>query len=129
MTKYSGDGDLPPVTDQQFKGALTTMRPYTALVLKATPTFEPPGPSRSPRVSAIILEHAKRNYALYLAKLLCVVCPIADGSGVTGISLFDASPEDVDRIMREDPAVKAGLFSYEIHPTRTFPIGLPGPGN
>jgi hypothetical protein len=126
--KYTSDGDLPAVTGGQFKEAVTTMRPYTALVLKATPTFQPPGPSRSPAVSAIIVEHAKRNYALYLAKLLRVVCPIADGSGVTGISIFDASPEDVDLIMREDPAVKAGLFSYEIHPTRTFPIGQSSAG-
>lgn len=119
--KYSGEADLPGVTEQQFKDALARTRPYTALVLKATAIYEPPGPNRSPAVSAIILEHAMRNYALFLARLLRVVCPVADGSGVTGISIFDATPEDVDRIMREDPGVKAGLFTYEIHPTGTFP--------
>lgn len=119
--KYIGEGDLPKVSERQFKDALATTRPYTALVLKATPSYEPPGPNRSPAVSAIILEHAMRNYALYLAKLLRVVCPVADGSGVTGISIFNATPDDVDRIMREDPGVKAGFFSYEIHSTSTFP--------
>lgn len=119
--KYSGEADLPGVTEQQFKDALARTRPYTALVLKATASYEPPGPNRSPAVSAIILEHAMRNYALFLARLLRVVCPVADGSGVTGVSIFDATPEDVDRIMREDPGVKAGLFTYEIHPTGTFP--------
>lgn len=119
--KYSGEADLPGVTEQQFKDALARTRPYTALVLKATAIYEPPGPNRSLAVSAIILEHAMRNYALFLARLLRVVCPVADGSGVTGISIFDATPEDVDRIMREDPGVKAGLFTYEIHPTGTFP--------
>lgn len=119
--KYTGEADLPGVTEQQFKDALARTRPYTALVLKATETYEPPGPNRSPAVSSIILEHAMRNYALFLARLLRVVCPVADGSGVTGISIFDATPEDVDRIMREDPGVKAGLFTYDIHPTGTFP--------
>ena len=119
--KYSGEGDLPQVSDQQLRDALATTRPYTALVLKATVTYEPPGPNRSPRVSAIILDHAKRNYALHLAGLLRIVCPVADGSGVTGISIFDATPEDVERIMRGDPGVKAGLFTYDIHPTGTFP--------
>lgn len=118
---YTGDGDLPRVSQQQFRDALATTRPYTAVVLKATSKYEPPGPNRSTAVSALILEHAMRNYALYLAKLLRVVCPIADGSGVTGISIFNATPDDVDRIMREDPGVKAGLFSYEIHPTSSFP--------
>lgn len=104
-----------------MKDALSTTRPYTALVLKATAQYQPPGPGRSPEISAIILEHAKRNYALHLAGLLRVVCPVADGSAVTGISIFDASPEDVGRIMAEDPGVKAGLFTYDIHPTGTFP--------
>jgi hypothetical protein len=31
-----------------------------------------------------------------------------------------ADPDEVDRIMRQDPAVKAGLFTYEIHATQTF---------
>jgi hypothetical protein len=117
----AGDRDLPPVSDQQLKDALSTTRPYTALVLKATARYEPPGPDRSPAVSAIIWEHAKRNYALHLAGLLRIVCPVADGSDVTGISIFDAPPEDVERIMLGDPGVIAGLFTYEIHPTRTFP--------
>jgi hypothetical protein len=104
-----------------LKDALSTTRPYTALVLKATPRYEPPGPDRSPALSAIIWEHGKRNYALHLAGLLRIVCPVADGSGVTGISIFDATPEDVERIMSGDPGVIAGLFTYEIHPTRTFP--------
>ena len=38
-----------------------------------------------------------------------------------GVSIFDADPDEVDRIMRQDPGVKAGLFSYEIHATQTFP--------
>jgi len=31
------------------------------------------------------------------------------------------TPEEVVRIMDEDPAVKAGIFTYEVHPIRGFP--------
>jgi hypothetical protein len=126
--KYTGEGDLPPVTEQEFRDALKTARPFTALVLKATPTYQAPGPNRSPEVEAIVLDHAMRNLALYRARLLRVVCPIADGSGVTGISIFDATPEDVERIMRGDPGVKAGIFTFDIHPTRTFPDSFAAEG-
>ena len=65
--------------------------------------------------------------ALHLAGLMPIVCPVADGSGVTGVSLFDATPEDVERIMSGDPGVQAGAFTYDIHPTQSFPgIKLPG---
>jgi hypothetical protein len=50
-----------------------------------------------------------------------IVCPVADGSGVTGVAIFDASPDVVERIMSQDPGVKARIFTYDIHPTRTFP--------
>jgi hypothetical protein len=45
----------------------------------------------------------------------------ADASGVCGLGIFDASPEDVERIMSLDPGVQAGVFIYDIHPTRRFP--------
>lgn len=119
--RYTDDRDLPQVTDEMLREALTQTRPYTAVILKAGPRFEPLGPDRSTPVAKIILEHGKRNYALRLAGLLRVVCPIADGSGVAGISIFDASPEDVARVMAGDPAVRADVLTYEIHPTRSFP--------
>jgi hypothetical protein len=119
--KYTDDSELPQVTDDMLRDALPTTRPYTAVILKAGPKFEPLGPDRSTAVANIIWEHGKRNYALRQAGFLRVVCPIADGSGVAGIGLFDAGPEDVDRIMSGDPAVKADVLAYEIHSTRTFP--------
>jgi hypothetical protein len=91
------------------------------VILKAGPKFEMPGPDRATDVARTIWAHGKRNYALRSAGLLPIVCPVADGSGVTGVGIFDASPEDVDRIMSADPGVQAGIFAYEIHPTRTFP--------
>lgn len=67
------------------------------------------------------MAHGKRNYALHMAGLMPIVCPIADGGEVVGLGVFDASPEDVERIMAADPAVRADILTYEVHPTRSFP--------
>jgi hypothetical protein len=118
--RYTSDQNLPPLTNAEFEARPST-RPFTAVVLKAGPRFEMPGADRSSTVASIIYAHGKRNYALYLAGLLPIVCPVADGSGVCGISIFDAPVEDVERIMAGDPGVEAGVFTYKIHPTWTFP--------
>jgi hypothetical protein len=119
--KYTVDSDLPQVTDEMLQEALRAVRPYTVVVLKTGPTFSMPGPARDAGVAKIVWEHGKRNFALRMAGLMPIICPVADGSGVTGISIFDTSPEDADRIMSQDPGVQAGVFTYEIHPTRSFP--------
>ena len=118
---YTSDSALPAVTDEMLRGALQHIRPYTVCILKAGPSFQEPGPARESWVADLIWQHGKRNYALYLVGLKRIVCPIGDGSGTTGVSIFDADPDEVDQIMRQDPGVKAGLFTYEIHATQTFP--------
>jgi len=109
------------VTDEILHESLTQTKPYTVLILKAGPRYSPPGPDRPPEVAATIFRHGKRNMRLRLAGLLPIICPIADGSGLTGVSVFAATPEEVDRIYAADPAVQAGMLTYEIHPTRSFP--------
>jgi hypothetical protein len=118
---YTSDSALPAVTDEMLQGALQHICPYTVCILKAGPSFQEPGPARESWAADLIWEHGKRNYALYLAGLMRIVCPIGDGSGTTGVGIFDADPDEVDQIMRQDPGVKAGLFTYEIHATQTFP--------
>lgn len=125
--KYTSDDELPVVTDEMLDAARQTTKPFTIVILRAGPKFEMPGSDRTSGVTSIIWAHGKRNFALHRAGLMPIVCPIGDGSGVTGVCIFDASPEDVERIMSQDPGVKAGVFIYDIHPTRTFPgSALPG---
>jgi len=119
--KYTDDSALPEVTAEGLMAALTKTRPYTVVVLKAGPRYSPPGPDRDPEVAAIILRHGVRNMRLRLAGLLRVVCPVADGSDVAGVGVFEATPEECDAIYSRDPAVMASVLTYEIHPTRTFP--------
>ena len=118
---YTSDEDLPDVSDEAFTQARQTVREYTAVVLRPGPAFQPHGPARSPEFMSTILAHGKRNYALLLAGLMPIVCPIADGSDVVGLGIFDAGPEDVERIMAADPAVQADILAYDIHPTWSFP--------
>ena len=125
--KYTDDSDLPAITDEQLQQALIGTRPYTIVILKAGPRFEMPGPDRASEVAKIIWAHGKRNFALRAAGVMPIVCPVGDGSGVTGVGIFDAAPDEVEQIMARDPGVEAGVFTYEIHPTRGFPgSALPG---
>jgi len=119
--RYTDESSLPEVTDEMLMTSLAGTRPYTIVILKSGPRFSPAGPDRDPEVAATIWKHGKRNFALREARLLRVVCPVADGSEVAGIGIFDAEPDEVDRILAADPAVMAEILRYEIHPTRTFP--------
>jgi len=67
------------------------------------------------------MQRGKRNMALHAAGIMPIVCPIGDSSGVTGVGVFNASSEDVQRICSLDPGVKAGVFNFEVHPSRSFP--------
>ncbi len=113
--------DGTPITDEYMREMLTKTRPYTVVLLKR-------GPMRGqPDADAIVWEHGRRNFELRAGGRLAVVCPIADGSEWSGVAIFDGSPDEVASIMEGDPGVQAGLFSYEVHPTRSFPgDSLPG---
>jgi len=63
----------------------------------------------------------ERNFALRADGILSIVCPVVDGSDVTGVGIFNTNAEEVKKIMDEDPGVKAGVFTYEIHACRSFP--------
>jgi hypothetical protein len=40
---------------------------------------------------------------------------------MSGVYIFNADMEKVKEIMEADPAIKAGIFTYELHPSRSFP--------
>ena len=49
------------------------------------------------------------------------MCPVSDGSDVSGVGIFNADLDEVKSIMDADPAVKEGVFVYEVHVCRSFP--------
>lgn len=103
------------ISDDDMRRMLSAAKSYCAVILKAGPKRKDPG------ADEIVWEHGRRNFALRADGLLSIVCPVAGGSEVCGIGIFNAGAEATKRIMDEDPGVKAGIFVYEIHPCRSFP--------
>ena len=106
---------MTEITDEFMQQMISRTRNYCVVILKAGPNRNKPG------VEKIIWEHARRNFALRAEGLLSIVCPVADGSDVSGVGIFNAGIDEVKSIMDEDPAVKEGVFVYEIHACRSFP--------
>ncbi len=109
------DTSMTTITDEFMQQMLSTSKNYCIVILKAGPHKNDDG------VEKIIWEHGRRNFALRADGVLSIVCPISDGSNVSGVSIFNAHIEEVKKIMDEDPGVKAGVFIYEIHACRSFP--------
>jgi hypothetical protein len=102
-------------TDEQMQAAMTQTREYTVVLLEAGPQYG------TEEAKSIIWEHGRRNFELRADGLLNIVCPIRDDSPLCGVGIFSGSADDVRRIMDDDPGVRAGVFTYRIHPTRSFP--------
>lgn len=114
-TSLPEDDTLHTITDDYMRQMLPTTKSYCIVILKAGPNKHEPGAEQ------IIWEHGRRNFALRADGVLAIVCPVNDGSEVSGVGIFNGSIEETKAIMDEDPGVKAGVFVYEIHPCRSFP--------
>jgi hypothetical protein len=109
------DEGLPVISDGYMRSMLqTSARPYVLVMLRQGPNWD------LPERDAIIWEHGRRNFALRATGVLSIVCPIPDESHWCGIGLFDASEETVRRIMEDDPGVRAGIFTLELHAVLSF---------
>ncbi|HTY12422.1 MAG TPA: hypothetical protein VMF88_15270 [Bacteroidota bacterium] len=106
---------MATITDDYMREMLMKSRNYSIVILKATAKRSEQGAEK------IVFEHARRNFSLRADGILPIVCPITDESEVRGIGIFNASPAEVKQIMDGDPGVMAGIFTYEIHPGKSFP--------
>jgi hypothetical protein len=112
---------MTDITDEYMRQMMTRTKEYSIVILKAGQDRHRDG------VEKIIREHARRNFALRGEGLLSIVCPVADGSDVSGVGIFNAGIDRVREIMDGDPGVREGVFVYEVHPCRSFPGDcLPG---
>jgi hypothetical protein len=103
------------ITDDYMLEQMTKTKPYTFLLLTRGPNWDAPDRDK------IIWEHGRRNFALRADGVLAIVCPITDDTPRCGIGIFNATEEETKRIYDEDPAVKAGVMTYEVHAVRSFP--------
>lgn len=106
---------MATITDEYMRQMLAKSKQYCIVILKAGPQKHEEGAEK------IIWEHGRRNFELRAAGVLAIVCPVADGTDVSGVGIFDAPVAEVRKIMDEDPGVKAGIFVYETHVCRSFP--------
>jgi len=103
------------ITDEQMREELRTAKPYTIVLLRSTARRREAG------IDRIIWEHGRRNFELRARGVLAIVCPVVDESNLSGVCIFTTNSEETRKIMNGDPGVEAGLFTYEIHSTKTFP--------
>lgn len=59
--------------------------------------------------------------ALVDAGFLSIVLPVSDDSGLAGLGVFALTPEETVTVLDDDPGVRAGIFTYDVHPVHGFP--------
>ena len=106
---------MQEITDEYMQEMLGKSRTYTAMLLRLTDKASEPGAQK------IVWEHGRRNFALRAEGKLPIVCPTTDDSEWAGIAIFATTPEEAERIMADDPGIKAGVFTCELHPVMGFP--------
>ena len=106
---------MTTITDDYMRQMMALSRDYSALILRKGPKYDQPGAEK------IVWEHGRRNFMLLAEGILPIVCPVRDGTDMAGIGVMTRSVEEVRKIMDEDPAIKAGVLVYEVHPCRSFP--------
>jgi hypothetical protein len=109
------------ISDEYMRQMMATTKNYCIVILKEGLNRNMAG------VEPVIWEHVRRNFSLRTEGKLAVVCPVADGSDICGIGIFNASIDEARSIMGQDPAIMKGVFTFELHPCRSFPGDcLPG---
>jgi hypothetical protein len=103
------------ITDDYMRERLKQAASYCLVILKRAAGYD------RDDAPAIIWEHGRRNMSLQADGLMPIVCPVPDESEIAGIGIFTRDMDEVRRIMDDDPGVQAGVFSYEVHPCRSFP--------
>jgi len=107
---------MAKITDEYIREIHAKFRDYTIVLIKQTPKRKGTG------ADTIIREHGRKNLALREEGVLSIVCPVFGDYELSGLYIFNVSAGEAEKIMDDDPAVKAGIFQYEIYPCK----GLPG---
>jgi uncharacterized protein len=101
---------------QGAKSPADNLKPYFLVLLKK-------GPNRSQdSVTAAKIQkaHMENINRMAASGKLNVAGPFLDEGDMRGIFIFDSGNEDeVKKLVENDPAVKAGRLTYEIHPWMT----------
>jgi hypothetical protein len=106
---------MATISDEYMMEMMQKTKPYTVVVLHKTAKMQEAG------MDKIVWEHGRRNFDLRENGKLVIVCPVRDSSNVAGVGIFSTNEMETRTIMDDDPGVRAGIFTYEIHASRSFP--------
>jgi hypothetical protein len=106
--------DTTAVTDEGMLGLLATTAPYTVCVLTWGPQRDRDG------WEGIIWEHGRRNIAMRAAGRLLVALRVDDPE-VAGIGVYACEPDEVEQLLADDPALRAGVLRHRLHTAHGFP--------
>jgi hypothetical protein len=112
---FKGGWSMTVISDEIMRERLAKTKAYTVVIVRDGPNWQ------AEDARAILWEHGRQNFALREQGKLCIVCPVIGNGNVRGIGIFDAECGEVEAIMTDDPAVKAGVLTFEIHACRGFP--------
>ncbi len=114
------------ITDQAMQETLAKARPYWVVLLQPGPAYESPA-KRTPEKAATVREHGRRNLSLRAGGEIALVGPAAaPGGPFLGLIVFTTGEAETAALMDADPAVAAGIFTYQMAEWFGFPgDGLP----
>ncbi len=107
------------ITDAYMAEQLEGAAAYTVALLYRGPRYD------DPAARGLIWEHGRRNFALRAQGVLDIVMPLPPGPGIAaplrGLAIFSVPPDETRALLDADPAVEAGVLTYELHEGRSFP--------
>ncbi len=106
---------MTEITDDHMRQMMMTTRPYTVVLLRPVRTTTRPIATRSSGSTVA----ATSRYAPMACSTSCALSSTTARGAVWASSM--PSPTTVSEIMDDDPGVRAGVFTYEVHPVRSFP--------
>jgi uncharacterized protein YciI len=109
------------VRDEYIAAQIATGKQYTVVFLKTGGVPKPEGEARA----ALQRAHQRHLFALKQEGLATLFGPFTDGGDLRGMVFFNTADQDlVRRRIAEDPYVRAGVMTFELHAW----FGLPGDG-
>jgi hypothetical protein len=82
---------MKEITDEYMQEMISRTKEYCMVILRAGQNRGMAGAEK------IIWEHGRRNFSLRADGVLSIVCPVADGSDISGNSIFKQMPGGCDR--------------------------------
>jgi uncharacterized protein YciI len=112
-------GERIDVSDELIRETIATGRPYVLFLYNEGPNRNQP-PADAEKLQ---MEHLRYLFRLRAEGRLVLNGPVDDETKLKGIGILDTrDTEEVKRLVEQDPAVKAGRLTFEIH----LMFGIPG---